>query len=115
MLLGDLLFWGGLGWGAGIGGGGFAIVYDASTGQTHAFDFRETAPAALDAAAMPIGLDGCSAPNYALPLSRLAHLYARLAQGRPSGLGLSHPRRSRLISRTTDHSRALGWCWLGRG
>jgi L-asparaginase II len=36
----------------------------------------------LDAAAMPTGLDGCSAPNYALPLSRLAHLYARLAQGR---------------------------------
>lgn len=35
---------------SGIGGGGFAIVYDASTGQTHAFDFRETAPAALDAA-----------------------------------------------------------------
>ena len=34
---------------SGIGGGGFAIVYDASTGQTHAFDFRETAPAALDA------------------------------------------------------------------
>ncbi len=35
----------------------------------------------LDAGAMPSGLDGCSAPNYALPLSRLAHLYARLAQG----------------------------------
>jgi len=35
----------------------------------------------LDAAAMPTGLDGCSAPNYALPLARLAHLYARLAQG----------------------------------
>lgn len=33
---------------SGIGGGGFAIVFDASTGQTHAFDFRETAPAALD-------------------------------------------------------------------
>jgi L-asparaginase II len=30
---------------------------------------------------LPMGLDGCSAPNYALPLSRLAHLYARLAQG----------------------------------
>jgi L-asparaginase II len=27
------------------------------------------------------GIDGCSAPNYALPLARLAHLYARLAQG----------------------------------
>ena len=35
----------------------------------------------IDAAAMPTGLDGCSAPNYALPLARLAHLYARLAQG----------------------------------
>ena len=30
---------------------------------------------------MPIGMDGCSAPNYALPLSRLAHLFARLANG----------------------------------
>jgi L-asparaginase II len=31
--------------------------------------------------AMPAGIDGCSAPNYALPLSRLAHLFARLGQG----------------------------------
>jgi L-asparaginase II len=30
---------------------------------------------------LPTGIDGCSAPNYALPLARLAHLYARLAQG----------------------------------
>jgi len=30
---------------------------------------------------MPRGIDGCSAPNYALPLSRLAMLYAQLAQG----------------------------------
>lgn len=35
----------------------------------------------LPVSAMPVGLDGCSAPNYALPLSRLAHLYARLAHG----------------------------------
>lgn len=27
------------------------------------------------------GIDGCSAPNYALPLERLAYAYARLAQG----------------------------------
>jgi L-asparaginase II len=27
------------------------------------------------------GIDGCSAPNYALPLARLAHAYARLAAG----------------------------------
>ena len=30
---------------------------------------------------MPMGIDGCSAPNYALPLSRLALGYARLASG----------------------------------
>jgi len=30
---------------------------------------------------MPAGTDGCSAPNYALPLARLAFAYARLAQG----------------------------------
>jgi len=28
---------------------------------------------------MPFGVDGCGAPNYALPLARLAGLYARLA------------------------------------
>ena len=33
---------------------------------------------------MPIGVDGCGAPNYALPLARLAGLYARLAAP-PSG------------------------------
>ena len=31
--------------------------------------------------AFGIGTDGCSAPNYAMPLSRLALLYARLARG----------------------------------
>jgi L-asparaginase II len=30
---------------------------------------------------LKMGIDGCSAPNYALPLSRLALAYARLAQG----------------------------------
>lgn len=35
----------------------------------------------IDATSMPTGMDGCSAPNYALPLSRLAQLFARLAQG----------------------------------
>jgi L-asparaginase II len=36
---------------------------------------------------LPMGIDGCSAPNYALPLSRLAYLYARLAQGRDDRFG----------------------------
>jgi L-asparaginase II len=31
---------------------------------------------------LPSGMDGCSAPNYAMPLSRLAHMFARLAQGK---------------------------------
>jgi L-asparaginase II len=35
----------------------------------------------MDEALLPTGIDGCSAPNYAMPLARLAHLYARLAQG----------------------------------
>jgi len=30
---------------------------------------------------MPMGIDGCSAPNYAMPLARLAYAYARLATG----------------------------------
>ena len=35
---------------------------------------------------MPVGTDGCSAPNYAMPLARLAWAYARLAQGRDSAV-----------------------------
>lgn len=30
---------------------------------------------------LPMGIDGCSAPNYALPLTRLAHAFAQLAAG----------------------------------
>lgn len=37
--------------------------------------------AGLPAGDMKMGIDGCSAPNYAMPLSRLALAYARLAQG----------------------------------
>ena len=37
--------------------------------------------AAVDRDDMARGTDGCSAPNYRLPLSRLALLYALLAQG----------------------------------
>lgn len=47
--------------------------------------------AAIDGEALPMGIDGCSAPNYALPLSHLASAYARLAQAEPEsryGAGL---------------------------
>lgn len=43
---------------------------------------REVARAmGIAAQSMHVGIDGCSAPNYAVPLSRLAYGYARLAQG----------------------------------
>jgi L-asparaginase II len=35
----------------------------------------------VPASSMPLGIDGCSAPNYALPLERLAQLFARLGTG----------------------------------
>jgi L-asparaginase II len=39
--------------------------------------------AGMPEAELKMGIDGCSAPNYAMPLSRLALAYARLAQGAP--------------------------------
>lgn len=43
---------------------------------------RDVARAAgMDAKDFKMGIDGCSAPNYALPLSNLARAYARLASG----------------------------------
>lgn len=35
----------------------------------------------MDATDLKMGIDGCSAPNYAMPLSKLAYGYARLASG----------------------------------
>lgn len=35
---------------SGLGGGGFALVYEAESGKVHAIDFREVAPAAADEA-----------------------------------------------------------------
>lgn len=35
---------------------------------------------------LPMGIDGCSAPNYAMPLSSLAHAFCRLALGETAEL-----------------------------
>lgn len=35
----------------------------------------------MDPQDMPMGIDGCSAPNFAMPLSKLAYAFARLASG----------------------------------
>src|SRR5207253_4149511 len=39
----------------------------------------------LDESQMKMGIDGCSAPNYAMPLAALARAYARLATGGRDG------------------------------
>ncbi|MBI2750541.1 MAG: asparaginase [Burkholderiales bacterium] len=39
----------------------------------------------MDADDLKMGIDGCSAPNYAMPLWRLAYGYARLASGAQDG------------------------------
>lgn len=40
---------------SGIGGGGFALVWDASTHTLHVYDFREVAPAGLDPGDFVVG------------------------------------------------------------
>lgn len=44
--------------------------------------------AQIDKADITVGVDGCGVPTFALPISRVAYLYALLAQGHSSG---SHP------------------------
>ena len=68
------------------------------------------------------GIDGCSAPNYALPLARLAHFYAQLAAGEGAALSalryamLRHPD---LVSGTARFDLALaqagGGDWIAKG
>lgn len=50
---------------------------------------------------MPLGIDGCGAPNYALPLARLAHAYARLAV--PAGNGVDEDALAALFAAMTVH------------
>jgi L-asparaginase II len=75
----------------------------------------------LDEAQMPTGIDGCSAPNYAMPLARLAYGFARLASGdKDAQFGasfakLSHAMRAHpdLVSGTGRNDEAF--MRIGRG
>jgi L-asparaginase II len=59
--------------------------------------------AGLDEAQMKMGIDGCSAPNYAMPLSALARAYARLASGeRDEEFGSSFARMSQAMTAHPD-------------
>ena len=64
---------------------------------------RKTVAQSVDMQAddLPVGIDGCSAPNFAMPLSKLALGYARLAGGardRPFGESFAQ-----LAQAMTDH------------
>jgi L-asparaginase II len=83
---------------------------------------REVAAALdLDEGAMHMGTDGCSAPNYAAPLFKLAQGYARLASGaRDAQFGASFEALSRamrahpdLVSGTARNDEAF--MRIGRG
>jgi L-asparaginase II len=59
---------------------------------------------------LPMGIDGCSAPNYALPLARLAHAFCRLAIGESpelAALAYAMTRHPDLVSGTARTDLAL--------
>jgi L-asparaginase II len=59
--------------------------------------------AGLDVSQMKMGIDGCSAPNFAMPLSALARAYARLATGERDGeFGASFARMAAAMTAHPD-------------
>ncbi len=83
---------------------------------------RDVARAAgMDANDFKMGIDGCSAPNYALPLANLARAYARLASGARdaefgesfSALGEAMTSHPDLVSGTGRND--LAFMRIGRG
>ena len=80
----------------------------------------------LDPAALPVGTDGCSAPNLALPLSGLARLWAMLAAGGANrdaddafdqlfGAMTAHPEYVSGTGRSDLHfARAGGGDWVAK-
>jgi L-asparaginase II len=71
--------------------------------------------------AIPMGIDGCSAPNYALPLTRLAQMYCRLALGETpplAALSFAMKRHPDLVSGTARFDLALMQAgapdWIGK-
>lgn len=82
---------------------------------------RDTLATHADAANLPAGVDGCSAPNYAMPLSKLAQLYARLGQGAAdpllgSAMGDLYDAMTRHPEMVSGHSRTdLAYMGAGDG
>jgi len=70
---------------------------------------------------LPMGIDGCSAPNYAMPLSALAHTFCRLAIGETpelAVLGWAMKRHPDLVSGTNRSDLMLmqagGGDWVSK-
>jgi L-asparaginase II len=77
---------------------------------------RNTVQAFAGADAIAGGIDGCSAPNYAMPLARLAQTYARIASGETPELravAFAMTRHPDLVSGTARTDLAL--MQAGRG
>jgi gamma-glutamyltranspeptidase/glutathione hydrolase len=69
--------------GSGLGGGGFALVYLAKTGQTIALDFRETAPKGLgNTAIQPQSGHSIGVPGEARGLAELVRRFGALPLSR---------------------------------
>lgn len=67
---------------------------------------------------LPMGIDGCSAPNYALPLTALAHAFGRLARAETPALAAlryAMARHPDLVSGTRRSDLALMQAGLPRG
>ncbi len=63
----------------------------------------------LDPNDLKLGIDGCSAPNYAMPLSKLAYGYARLASGaQDTPFGESFAQLSQAMTHHPDLVSGLG-------
>jgi L-asparaginase II len=70
---------------------------------------------------LPMGIDGCSAPNYAMPLSALAHTFCRLAAGETpelAALAYAMTRHPDLVSGTSRSDLMLmrfgGGDWVSK-
>ncbi len=71
---------------------------------------RDTVQSFAPGVDLPVGTDGCSAPNYALPLTRLAYAFARLATRATSSLAalaFAMTRHPDLVSGTARSDLAL--------
>ena len=63
----------------------------------------------MDANDLKLGVDGCSAPNYAMPLAKLAQGYARLASGTQDGeFGASFAQLSEAMTTHPDMVSGTG-------